>query len=548
MKRHLSAVLATSMILATLTACGSTDSSTGNTPSINPTDDRGLNTSGENLVTFPLDEALTYNYHYHASNKYTFNPEWPVYQEMANITNITFVNTSNPVATNTANELALQAVDQFPHDLYGGGVVGDYAMQYGPYGAFYSLDDYWEYLPNYSAYLAENPDVVASTASSDGKIYHIPYIADGTVARTYFIRQDWLDNLNLEMPETVEDLEKVLIAFRDDDPNGNGLNDEIPVIFDYWQEIIRLVNFWDARCFSNDDRSERVVLGDDGVWYHTWLTDEFKVGLENISRWYDIGLIDKEAFTKGTSARKEYIPGDVAGMVYEWVASTSSYNDSVAIDGFNFVVMAPPVTEAGNQWSEHVRTKVTTEGWAVSTSCDESKVGELFAFMDYFFSEEGRILTNFGIEGEHWTLVDGKPTFTDSVMNNTASKAVNTYLKEDIGAQLPIGYWMDYDYEFQWTNEVGRAGVTMYVEGGFSDDLFMLPSLNYTDDELETHEALRNEINTYHEEAMQDFILGDWTLVDGKWDAYVAKTESLGVQELIDLYATAYERYISYFN
>ncbi|MFI3115853.1 MAG: hypothetical protein R3Y12_06925, partial [Clostridia bacterium] len=368
--KNIAILLASTIILATLSACGSSDSTTGNTTgnTSNPTtDDRGFNTTGENLITFPLDEALSYTYHYHASSKYVFDESWPVYQEMANITNISFVNTGNPVATSSSTEVALQAVDQFPSEIYGGAEVGPYAMQYGPYGAFYSLDDYWDYLPNYSTFLAENPDVVASTVGSDGKIYHIPYIADGITARQYFIRQDWLDTLGLDMPETVEDLEKVLISFRDDDPNGNGLNDEIPLIFDYWQEVIRLVNFWDARCYSNDDRSERVILGDDGEWYHAWITEEFKIGLENVSRWYDIGLIDKEAFTKGTSARKEYIPGDVAGMVYEWTASTSSYNDSVSIDGFNFVVMAPPVTEAGNQWCEHVRTKVKNEGWAIST-------------------------------------------------------------------------------------------------------------------------------------------------------------------------------------
>ncbi|MFI3115812.1 MAG: hypothetical protein R3Y12_06720 [Clostridia bacterium] len=209
--------------------------------------------------------------------------------------------------------------------------------------------------------------------------------------------------------------------------------------------------------------------------------------------------------------------------------------------------MAPPVTEAGNQWCEHVRTKVKNEGWAISTACPEEKVGALFAYMDYFFTEEGRNLSNFGIEGIHWTLENGEPTFTDAVMNNDALKAVNTYLKEDIGAQLPIGYWMDYSYEYQWTHEIGREGIAMYLDNGYCEGLFMMPELNYTDDELALHESLINEINTYHEEAMQDFILDDWTLVDSKWDTYVAKTESLGVQDLIDLYEVAYVRYMSYF-
>ncbi|MFI3115858.1 MAG: sugar ABC transporter permease [Clostridia bacterium] len=542
-------LLASTMILATLSACGDTDSSTnGNALTADPSDDRGMNTSGESAVTFPLEEPLTYTFHYHAANKYVFDESWPVFQHMTELTNISFTNTANPVATSSSTELALQAVDQFPSELYGGNTVSTYAMSYGPDGAFYSLDDYWEYLPNYSAYLEDNPDVIASTAGSDGKLYHIPYIADGGVARTYFIRQDWLDILGLDMPETVEDLEKVLISFREDDPNGNGIQDEIPYFSDSWQECIRLVNFWDSRCYASDDRDERVILGDDGVWYHTWTSDQFKIGIENVSRWYDMGLIDPEIFTKGTASRKEYLPGNTGGFTYEWIASTSTYNDSAGVDGFDFVVMAPPVTEAGNQWCEHVRTKVKVQAWAISASCPEEKVGPLFSYLDYYWSEEGRTLSNFGVEGIHWTDVDGTPTYTDIVTNNPDQKAVNTYLQEDVGAQLPVGYWMDYRYELQWTHEKGLEGIELYDANGFSEDLFFLPFLNYTEDELATHESILNEINTYGEEAIQEFIIGDWTLIDGKWDTYVAKTESLGLQELLDLYAVAYDRFMSYIN
>ncbi|MFI3115857.1 MAG: sugar ABC transporter permease [Clostridia bacterium] len=549
--KALSMLLASSMILATLSACGSTDSTTNSTTgsfTADPSEDRGMNTSGENAITFPLEEPLSYSFHYHAANKYTFNEDWPVFDYLAELTNISFVGTANPVSTSSTTELALQAVDQFPSDLYGGNAVAVYAMSYGPYGAFYSLDDYWEYLPNYAAYLTANPDVLASTVGSDGKLYHIPYIADGdgAVARAYHIRQDWLDNLGLDMPETVEDLEKVLIAFRDDDPNGNGIKDEIPFFNDGWEECIRLVNFWDARCYASDNENLRIIPDENGEWYYTWTSDQFKTAIENVSRWYDIGLIDSEIFTKGTASRKEYLPGDIGGMTYDWIPSTTAYNDIVQVEGFNFVVMAPPVTEAGNQWSEHVRVKVKEHAWAISSSCDPEKVGPLFAFMDYYWSEEGRIVTNFGIEGEHWNYVDGEPVFTDAVLNNPDQKAVNTYLQEDLGTQIPVGYWMDYRYEIQWTHPIGVDGIELYTAGGFSDDLFMMPNLTYTEDELELYDSLLNSIITYGEEAIQDFIIGDWTAIDGKWDAYVEKTESLGLQELIDLTDVAYTRFMSY--
>ncbi len=493
-------------------------------------------------MSFPLEEPLEYTFHYHARDKYVFDPTWPVYEEMAELTNITFVNTASPVATNSTEQIQLQAIDKFPSDLYGANNAGPYFMQYGPYGAFYALNDYWDVLPYFRAYLDDNPDVEASITAEDGNIYHIPYIQDGGVARTYHIRTDWLDNLGLDVPETVEDLENVLIAFRDDDPNGNGENDEIPYFNDKWNEMIRLVNLWDARCYANDTYAERVVPSASGEVYHAWMTDEFKEAIKNVSRWYDEGLIDIEIFTKGSSSRKEYIPGDIGGMTHEWVASTSAYNDIVTdIDGFALETFAPPITASGNQWEEHQRLKVKPDGWAISINCDNP--APLFAFMDYFYSEEGRTLSNFGVEGEQWDYVDGVPTFKDEVLNG--DKAVNAYLEEDIGAQLKHGYWMDYEYERQWTNEIGQAGVDMYTSGGYSSDMIEIPSLSYTEAERTVYDKLLTPINDYQDEMIQKWVIEDYTKIDAQWDGYIAQLETLGVQDLLDNYQQAYDRYIS---
>ena len=61
------------------------------------------------------------------------------------------------------------------------------------------------------------------------------------------IRQDWLDKLNLKAPTTVDELHDVLYAFRNEDPNGNGLKDEIP-LFDRagWKQPDEYLYLWDT--------------------------------------------------------------------------------------------------------------------------------------------------------------------------------------------------------------------------------------------------------------------------------------------------------------
>lgn len=531
MKRAIAAALAVGMTASLLVGCsgsGETASSSGS--------------SGEEVV-FPLEEPLELTFHYHARNMYVFQEEWPVYQEMAELTNISLINTANEVSTDSDAEIQLQAIDGFKSDIYGGNNTDTYFMTYGPEGAFYSVSDYMEYLPNFAAFLEEYPEVEAAITATDGEIYHIPYIQTGDVARTYFIRTDWLDNLGLEVPTTVEEYEEVLIAFRDDDPNGNGLNDEIPYFNDKWEEMIRLVNLWDARCYSQDTYAERVIPTEDGTVYHAWTADEFKEAIKNVSDWYTEGLIDEAIFTKGNSSRPEYLAGDIGGSTHEWVASTSAYNTQVDIEGFAFETMAPPITAEGNQWEEHQRLFVKPDGWAVSTSCEYPE--EAFSYMDYFWSEEGRVLSNYGVEGEQYEYVDGEPIFTDEVLNGDV--AVNEYLEESVGAQLKLGYWMDYDYEYQWTSEVGQAGVEMYTEGDYSADCAVYPTIAYTEEEQEVYDEVVTVLNDYQDEMIQRWIMADdSSIVDDEWDEYIAECEALGLNELVDMYQSAYDRYLEY--
>lgn len=58
-----------------------------------------------------------------------------------------------------------------------------------------------------------------------------------------------LDKLGLEQPDNVDELYDVLVAFRDQDPNGNGKADEVPYFARDWEEVLRLLTLWDARHF-----------------------------------------------------------------------------------------------------------------------------------------------------------------------------------------------------------------------------------------------------------------------------------------------------------
>ena len=84
-------------------------------------------------------------------------------------------------------------------------------------------------------------DALASVMNPDGTIYTLPQVNSGAelrVARKLFINKKWLENVNMEVPTTTEELYQLLKAFKEQDANGNGdPNDEIPLCSQDWTSI-----------------------------------------------------------------------------------------------------------------------------------------------------------------------------------------------------------------------------------------------------------------------------------------------------------------------
>ncbi len=484
--------------------------------------------------------------HFHYSDKYTINGAngqlLPVFQKLQEVTGYKLQNAANPAAKKSLDEFNLQAAERFPADIYGGNNTGPLMTKYGMQGAFVPLDKYFKYMPDFKKFLDAHPDVKMAITAPDGHIYYAPYVPDGGIARTYFIRTDWLKKLNLAVPKTVDELSQVLQAFKDKDPNGNGKKDEIPYFNDKWEEVVRLANLWGARVYGTDTFAVRVCLDKTSTkMYHAWTADEFRVALKNMARWYKKGLIDPEFITrKANTARQTLLIKDnTGGMTHEWVASTSTYNENAdilaAVPDFKFEVILPPANGSEKGFEEHQRMAAKPDGWGISNNCKTPEAAA--ALMNYIFTKDGRVLANFGIEGLSYDMVDGKPIFKESVIKATGG--TNNYLYGNVGAQLPIGYWQDYSYEAQWTNEVGKAGVKLYNDSKVVINN-QTPILNFSKAENTTYDKINAPLNLYMDEQIQKMITGQLD-VDATWPAYLKKCKDMGVDTLVTTYQSAYD-------
>lgn len=493
--------------------------------------------------------------HYRWNNQFTISDSGtlkPVFAFAAQKTGFTLKDVANPVATNDVAEFQLQAAELFgAADIYGGSSIAEYFYQYGREGGFVDLVPYLKSgkLPNFKKFLDSRPDVYAALLTPDGKLYHMPYVPDGGVARVYYLRTDWLAKLGLKTPTTTEELEKVLVAFRDRDPNGNGKKDEIPYFNDKYREGLRLLNLWGARVYGNDNYGVRIVADQKGApLYHAWTDPKFRAALVEYSRWYREGLIDQQLFTrKENAARKELLTKlNVGGMTHEWVASTGGYNYDAAllkaVPDFKFEVILPVAAKGGAAFEEHARIVVKPDGWAVSAA-SKNKDNAL-KFMDWFYSPEGRNTSNFGVQGQTWnTLANGHPVFTAEALKwQYEAGGMNRALWTKQGAQAPIGYHQDYEYERPWTPEIAQKGVALYEAK--VKNVFQTPVMTFTAAEQEVINEVQDVLNTYIEEAVIKMVINGGASSDVEWKAYLKRANEIGAPRLVAAYQSAYERWL----
>jgi len=221
-----------------------------------------------------------------------------------------------------------------------------------------------------------------------------------------FIRQDWLDKVDLPIPTTTEEYIHALTMFKEQDVNGNGKNDEIGFFDRVNTNLNAIGSMYNLHGVSLAPYFEDGKIVDDKY------TEEFKTATLGIAQMYADGLIDPELFTRGKDARNIMFNENLGASTVDWIASTAQYQNTYEeqIEGLNWVPMLPPTAPNGKAFTQFARSKIYPAGWGISQNCEDT-VSAIKLF-DYLFSEEGSRAMNFGIEGETYTMVEGKAIFT----------------------------------------------------------------------------------------------------------------------------------------
>ena len=469
-------------------------------------------------------------------NNMPFDSNWQVWQEAAKRTNVSLKGTISLSNSNEEEAFNLMMSSGNLADIIGY-VDASSLEKLGRDGGMIPLNDLIkEHAPNIQKVLDEDARFRQTAYSLDGNIYQIPKNQELKAAEFWWIRQDWLDKLNLKAPTTVDELHDVLYAFRNEDPNGNGLKDEIP-LFDRagWKQPDEYLYLWDTSL---------EFYPRDGKMKYEPLEENFKTGVSNMIKWYQEGLIDPEIFTRGASSRDTLLGGELGGGTHDWV-STANYNSTLqeTIPGFQMVAIAPPADQNGVV-KERV-SRYPGVGWGISSQCKDPVT--VIKFMDYFFTEEGSDLMNWGIEGDTFTRdADGSKHFTDTVLQSELTPI--GYLRS-IGAQYRIGMCQDGDYEYATMKEDGIEANKLYNghDEWFDDSLPPYldgkMALKYTSDDETEYKNIMASIKPYVDEKFQSWILGVNDF-DSEYDTFIKELKARGIDRALEINQKAYDTFL----
>jgi putative aldouronate transport system substrate-binding protein len=164
-------------------------------------------------------------------------------------------------------------------------------------------------------------------ATFDGKLMALPSTQNANIPTMLWLRKDWLDQLGLEEPKTVDDVENILTEFVQQDPGGNGKGKTVGLALSKAIGGLYGSLFQADNIFGAYDSFPRQWIEQDGEVVYGSITDETKQGLGVLADWYNKGLIDPQLAVR-ESIEALIASGEAGAFFGPWWSSDYPLNDA----------------------------------------------------------------------------------------------------------------------------------------------------------------------------------------------------------------------------
>lgn len=406
-------------------------------------------------------------------------------------------------------------------------------------GVILNLTEYYEngQIPNMKATYEQYPMFEKLAKLDDGSIYCFPMIRVEDELSTYIgltLRADWLEALGMDVPKTYDELEAILVAFKEEKGADYPLTTQMgfsPTLTGGYRVAMDM--------FINDDGS--VAYG--------YVENGYKDYLTMMNRWYDMGLLDPEFTTQDRATIDAKITGSRSGAYLgtpdSWLGTymrlMTEVDPSVNMVGLTGLRVSAddPPAYCQKDWEVMINSNQTT---AITPAADN--VEKCIEILDYLYGEEGNLLANFGIEGESYELdANGDPQFVEWITANPEGLT----MKQTMGQYAPggLGYFpgnqnaapVAQQRFFPCQNEA----IAAWIADGDESFTWRFPPISPSVEESDEYADLITDIKTYADENYIRFVSGQRSL--DEFDQYVQEMKNMGVERAVEIMQSAYDRF-----
>lgn len=425
-----------------------------------------------------------------------------------------------------------------------------------------SLDEYYD---NCSVYYnagfehakeVSNVDVRQQITFTDGHVYSIPSYCETYTNPPYarmWVYTPWLETLGLKEPETLEEFHDMLVAFKTQDPNGNGIADEIPLLgsesgigFAFIDYILGAFGV-----SANSNSGYRNV--EDGQVNVSYVQEGYKEGIAYIQGLVEEGLIeavsfsqDQEAFKTIMNAEGDHLVGAFGYISPAFITDAEEKN--------NWTLLSPLPSEDGTTIIAYTSDKANNAA-VITTNCEYPELA--FRVLDLFAREDMTITNRWGKEGENWNYVEDlkdNEEFADMDFSQTfGGYPAYFYEYNNVFNQVQNNQWQNTAPAFRTKEIVSGWYACQIGQGTYNDRIAqkieayeaakpaeVLGKLRFTDDVNAEVTELENTLLEYAKEKKALWCTGA-SDITADWDAYLNDLESMGLSRYLELYQEAYE-------
>ena len=578
MKKALALLLALIMLLS-LAACGGTTAETGDdsgsvyTEEMANAEFRGVYTDPQWDGSLPLvqegeDNKITIglvasaNVTDYDENVYT---KWLEEQTGVDIEFVMFAGSSSDAKTQIS--LMIAGGEEMPDIILGVSVGKAVMKEYGRDGYFLNMSEYLatdayylnqslrEQYPTEEAYNNKVHSLKGTIMDpKTGGMYGFPYnylTPLDTPDNHLWINQQWLDNLGLKAPTNIDELYDVLVAFRDNDPNGNGLKDEVPMVGIDKKRNYDVVSYI-INAFMYYLPNYRVGVENDVV-YSFYDQPEYREAILFINKLVKEGLLSPLTWTQ-SSAEMKALMNPSQGELTVGIGALPGegfQEGNQSVEAYVPLDYMDAATPRGGYFPMYDDTFSYSN--YITADCDNPRLA--FRLLDFMASGDSYLRQYYGEYGVDWEFVPEGETMPGHsggdakviVLKPAVFQSVNAQNWHSQHSMCSEGYWQRYqpahdgsylgnifgDLQIQYENCVNR---------GQPEQVFYVMARN--DEEDEIFNDYNGDLGSFIEQSRAKFCTGEMDPSnDTQWDQYISDLYGLHYKEAwVDVAQAVWDR------